>query len=317
MARIFDDIPRTIGNTPLVRVHKLIGGGATVLAKMESFNPMASVKDRIALAMIEAGEKDGMIKPGTTLIEPTSGNTGIALAFVCAARGYRCIVTMPDSMSVERRKVLRALGAEVVLTPAAQGMAGAIHRAEEMRTEIPDSFVPQQFNNPANPEVHRRTTAVEIWNDTGGAVDILVVGVGTGGTITGCGEVLKQRKPSVRTVAVEPAQSPVLTQTRQGKPAQPGAHKIQGIGAGFVPRVLNLDVVDEVLPIDDEEALDWARRAAREEGLFVGISSGAALKAASVVAARPENKGKTIVVILPSFGERYLSTALFAHLAVD
>jgi len=314
MPQIRDDITQTIGNTPLVRVQKLIRSQATVLAKMESSNPMSSVKDRIGLAMIEAAEREGKVKPGTTVIEPTSGNTGIALAFVCAVRGYKCLLTMPESMSVERRKVLRALGAQVVLTPAGEGMRGAIARAEELARTIPDSHLPQQFNNPANPEVHRRTTAEEIWRDTDGKVDILVSGIGTGGTITGVAEVLKKRKPSFQAVGVEPAQSPVLTQTRSGQKPTPGPHKIQGIGAGFVPGVLRMDLVDEIITVDQDEAIEWARRAAREEGLFVGISSGAALKAASVVAGREDSAGKTIVVIVPSFGERYLSTPLFDFL---
>ena len=314
MGRIFDSILDTIGHTPLVRVRRLIQSQATVLAKMECFNPMASVKDRIGLAMIQAGEAAGRITRGTTIIEPTSGNTGIALAFICAARGYRCILTMPESMSIERRKVLRALGAEVVLTPAAEGMPGAIRKAEELAETTPQSYVPQQFSNPANPEVHRRTTGVEIWEDTGGAVDIFVAGVGTGGTVTGVGNALKQRKSSVQIVAVEPSQSPVLSQVRAGEELTPGSHKIQGIGAGFVPEVLDMSLIDEIIQVDQEDALDWARRAAREEGLFVGISSGAALKAANELAARPENAGKTIVVLLPSFGERYLSTPLFEHL---
>jgi cysteine synthase A len=314
MPRIHDDITQTIGNTPLVRVRKLIRSQATVLAKMESSNPMSSVKDRIGLAMVEAAEREGKVKPGTTVIEPTSGNTGIALAFVCAVRGYKCLLTMPESMSVERRKVLRALGAQVVLTPAGEGMRGAIARAEELARTIPDSHLPQQFNNPANPEVHRRTTAEEIWRDTDGKVDILVSGIGTGGTITGVAEVIKKRKPSFQAVGVEPAQSPVLTQTRSGQKPTPGPHKIQGIGAGFVPGVLRMDLVDEIITVDQDEAIEWARRAAREEGLFVGISSGAALKAASVVAGREDSAGKTIVVIVPSFGERYLSTPLFDFL---
>ncbi|HUU59361.1 MAG TPA: cysteine synthase A [Phycisphaerae bacterium] len=317
MARIYDDITQTIGNTPLVRIRKLIRSEATVLAKMESLNPMGSVKDRIGLSMIEAAERDGKIGPDTIIIEPTSGNTGIALAFVCAARGYRCILTMPESMSVERRKVLRAMGAEVVLTPAADGMPGAIRRAERLLAETPHGFMPQQFNNPANPEVHRRTTAEEIWRDTDGEVDFLVAGVGTGGTITGIAEALKERKPSFRAVAVEPVQSPVLSQTRAKESLAPGPHKIQGIGAGFVPDVTNMDVIDEILQVDQEEAMDWARRAATEEGLFVGISSGAALRAAAEVAARPDAAGKTIVVIIPSFGERYLSTPLFEHLGEE
>ena len=314
MARIYDDITQTIGNTPLVRVRRVIQGGATVLAKMESFNPLASVKDRIGLAMIDAAEREGKIAPGTTIIEPTSGNTGIALAFVCAARGYACVLTMPESMSVERRKVLRALGAEVVLTPAAEGMTGAIERAEALVAQTPGAFMPQQFENPANPEIHRRTTAEEIWNDTDGAVDIVVSGVGTGGTITGIAEALKPRKPSFQAVAVEPVQSPVISQVRAGQEIAPGPHKIQGIGAGFIPAVLDLDIVDEVIQVDQEDAMEYARRAAREEGLFVGISSGAALKAAEILSARPENAGKTIVVILPSFGERYLSSPLFEDL---
>ncbi|NQU74934.1 MAG: cysteine synthase A [Planctomycetes bacterium] len=314
MARIFDDITKTIGNTPLVRVRRLIQSKAVVLAKLESFNPLASIKDRIGVAMIDAAERAGEVASGTTIIEPTSGNTGIALAFVCAARGYKCILTMPESMSIERRKVLRCLGAEIVLTPAAKGMTGAIERAEQLLLEVPGSFMPQQFNNPANPEIHRKTTAEEIWNDTDGEVDILVAGVGTGGTITGVAEVIKQRKTSFRAIAVEPVQSPVLSQTRTGEEAKPGPHKIQGIGAGFVPKVLDLDAVDEVIQVDQEQAILWARRAAKEEGLFVGISSGAALKAADVVAARPENAGKTIVVILPDSGERYLTSPLFDYL---
>jgi len=314
MAVIHDDIVGTIGNTPLVKVRKVIRSQATVLAKLEAFNPMASVKDRIAMAMIRAGEWDGKVGPETTIIEPTSGNTGIGLALVCAAGGRRCVLTMPESMSVERRKVLKALGAEVVLTPAAKGMSGAIEQAEKLVKETPDSYMPQQFNNPANPDVHRRTTAEEIWRDTNGQVDVLVAGVGTGGTITGCAEVLKQRRPSVRVVAVEPAASPVLTQKLAGRELTPGSHKIQGIGAGFIPKVLRLELIDEVVAVGDEEAMEMARRAAREEGLFVGISSGAALVAAATVAARPESAGKLIVAIMPSFGERYLSTPLFEHL---
>ncbi len=314
MARIYDDATQLIGNTPLVRVRKLFTSQATVLAKLEGRNPMASVKDRIGLAMIEAAERDGKLTKDTVIVEPTSGNTGIALAFVAAARGYRIILTMPDSMSIERRKVLKILGAEVVLTPAAGGMKGAIAKAEEIAREIPHSWIPQQFNNPANPAIHRATTAEEIWRDTDGAVDIVIAGVGTGGTLNGVAEALKPRKPSFKTIAVEPVQSPVLTQAKAGQPLQPGPHKIQGLAAGFVPQVLKLDLVDEVVQVDQEDALVWARRAAREEALFVGISSGAALKAASVVAARPENAGKTMVVILPDFGERYLSSPLFAHI---
>jgi len=311
MSRIYENITLTVGNTPLVRIHKLIRSQGIVLAKMEGFNPMCSVKDRIGVAMIDAAERDGKIQPGTTVIEPTSGNTGIALAFICAARGYKCLLTMPESMSEERRKVLRALGAEVVLTAAEEGMHGAIERAEQLLGENPGSFMPQQFANPANPEIHRRTTAEEIWSDTDGQVDVVVAGIGTGGTITGIAEVIKQRKPSFRAIGVEPLQSPVISQTQEHQKVQPGPHKIQGIGAGFVPTVLDLDVVDEVIKIDQEEAIDWAQRAAKEEGLFVGISSGAALAAASIVAARSENAGKSIVVILPDFGERYLSSPLF------
>ena len=310
MARIFDDITQTIGNTPLVRIRRLIKSDATVLAKLEFFNPLSSVKDRIGLAMIEAAEKSGQLAPGGEIIEPTSGNTGIALAFVCAARGYRLTLTMPASMSIERRKVLRALGAEIVLTPAEKGMTGAIERARELLAERPGSIMPQQFENPANPDVHRRTTAEEIWRDTDGTGDYLVAGVGTGGTITGVAEVIKARRPSFKAIAVEPTASPVLS---GGKP---GPHKIQGIGAGFVPRNLNTGIVDEVIQVSNEDAMAYARRAAQEEGLFVGISSGAALWAAEQVAKRPEAAGKTIVVIIPSAGERYLSTALFADLDV-
>jgi cysteine synthase A len=312
--RIFDDITQTIGRTPLVKIRRLFGDGANVVAKVESFNPLSSVKDRIGLAMIEAAERAGQLQPGTTIVEPTSGNTGIALAFVAAAKGYRCVLTMPESMSVERRKVLKALGAELVLTPAAQGMTGAINRAGQLVKEIPGAVMLQQFNNPANPEVHRRTTAEEIWQDTDGQVDIFVAGVGTGGTITGVAEVIKGRKPSFQAIAVEPVQSPVLSQTRAGEALKPGAHKIQGIGAGFVPGVLKLDLMDEILQIDQDEALRWARRAAKEEGLFVGTSSGAALAAAGQVAKREENAGKLMVVLLPDTGERYLTSPLFADL---
>ena len=314
MSNIYQDITASVGRTPLVRVRKLAGNNATVLAKMESHNPLTSVKDRIGVAMIDAAEKAGKLTDKTLIVEPTSGNTGIALAFVAAARGYRLLLTMPDSMSLERRKVLKALGAELVLTPTAEGMKGALKKALEIAQSDKNIFVPQQFENPANPEIHRRTTAEEIWADTDGKVDILVSGVGTGGTITGVSEVIKARKPSFKAIAVEPAQSPVLSQALAGQELKPGPHKIQGIGAGFVPKVLNLKVVDEVVQVDQDEAIEYARRAAKEEGLFVGISSGAALWAASVVAARPENKGKVIVVIVPSFGERYLSSALFAHI---
>jgi len=314
MARIYEDVTELIGGTPLVRIRKLIQSDAHVLAKLEGRNPMASVKDRIGLAMIQAAEKAGKIHKDTVIIEPTSGNTGIALAFVAASRGYRIILVMPESFSLERRKVLRALGAELILTPAAQGMKGAVAKAEELASTTPNSFVPQQFNNPANAEIHRRTTAEEIWRDTDGQVDILVAGVGTGGTITGVAQVIKERRPTFKAIAVEPVQSPVLTQTRANQTPTPGPHKIQGIGAGFVPGVLDLKLVDEIIQVDQEEAIAWARRAAKEEALFVGISSGAALKAANVLATRPENAGKTIVTILPDFGERYLSTALFSHL---
>ena len=314
MARIFDDITQTVGHTPLVRVNKLIKSQAVVLAKMESHNPMNSVKDRIGVAMIDAAERAGKIKAGTTVIEPTSGNTGIALAWVCAARGYKCILTMPDSMSIERRKVLLALGAEVVLTPAVDGMRGSIKMAEEIAARTPNSFIPQQFTNPANPAIHFKTTAQEIWADTDGQADFVIAGVGTGGTLTGISEAIKARKPSFKAIAVEPSQSPVLSQTLAHETIHLDRHGIQGIGAGFVPEVLRLDLVDEVVKVDDTDALTYARRAAKEEGLFVGISSGAALKAAEIVAKRHENAGKMIIVIIPSFGERYLSTPLFEHL---
>ena len=310
--RIFNDITETIGGTPLVRINRLIPPDqAVVLAKCEFFNPLASVKDRIGVAMIEAAEREGRVDRDTVIVEPTSGNTDIALAFVCAAKGYKLILTMPESMSIERRRLLRALGAQVVLTPAAEGMRGAINKAEEIAREHRKSFIPQQFSNPANPEIHRRTTAEEIWQDTGGKVDILISGVGTGGTLTGVAEVIKPRKPSFKAIAVEPVASPVITQKMRGEPLKPGRHKIQGIGAGFVPENLHTSVVDEVVQITDEEAFDWARRLHKTEGLFGGISSGGNVAAAAKVAARPENKGKMIVVILPSFGERYLSTPLF------
>jgi len=310
--RIYENIIDTIGGTPLVRLNRLIPKDhATVLVKCEFFNPLSSVKDRIGAAMIEAGERDGKIDNETVIVEPTSGNTGIALAFVCAAKGYRLILTMPESMSLERRRLLKALGAQVVLTPAADGMRGAINRAQEILKEHKKSFMPQQFENPANPEVHRKTTAEEIWTDTGGKVDILVAGVGTGGTITGVAEVIKQRKPSFKAIAVEPVTSPVIQQTMDHQPLKPGKHKVQGIGAGFVPGNLHLPIVDEVVTITDDEAFEWARRLAKEEGIFGGISSGGNVAAAAKVAARPENKGKMIVTVMCSFGERYLSTPLF------
>jgi cysteine synthase len=311
MSRLFDDITRTIGNTPLVRVNRLIRADARVYAKLEFWNPLKSVKDRIGVAMIEAGLRSGQIKPDTRIVEPTSGNTGIALAFVCAAKGLRLVLTMPESMSLERRRVLKHLGAELVLTPASDGMRGAIAKAEQIVAQTPGAFMPQQFRNPANIEIHKRTTAEEIWADTDGQADILVAGVGTGGTITGVGEVIKPRKQSFQCIAVEPVNSPVITQARAGQPLKPGPHKIQGIGAGFIPENLHLDVVDDVVQITDDDAFAWARRAAKEEGILCGISSGAALCAADQVARRPENKGKLIVVVLASAGERYLSTALF------
>jgi len=302
---IHDSILGTIGKTPVVRVQRLAPKHVTLYVKCEFFNPLASVKDRIGVSMIAAAEAAGRIKPGTVLVEPTSGNTGIALAFVCAAKGYRLILTMPDSMSLERRKMLKLLGAELELTPAAQGMRGAIAKAEEIVKALPDAFIPQQFRNSANPEIHRRTTAEEIWNDTGGTVDVVVSGVGTGGTLTGVGSVLKPRKPGLKMIAVEPEDSAVLS----GGP--PGPHRIQGIGAGFIPEILDTGLIDEIIRISNETALRTAREAARLEGLVVGISAGAALAAALEVGARPDTAGKTIVVVLPDFGERYLSTALF------
>jgi len=306
MGKIYSDITKTVGNTPLVKLNRIAAGlEATVLAKVESFNPLSSVKDRLGVALIEDAEKRGLLKNDSLIIEPTSGNTGIALAFVAAAKGYKLILTMPETMSVERRQLLKILGAELVLTEGAKGMKGAVEKAEELAKATPNSFIPQQFNNPANPEIHRKTTAEEIWRDTDGKVDILVAGVGTGGTITGVSEVIKKRKPSFKAIAVEPDASPVLSG------GAPGAHKIQGIGAGFVPKVFNKDVVDEVIRVTNDNAGQAARTLARSDGILVGISSGAALWAALEVAKRKENKGKVIVVVLPDTGERYLTTWLF------
>jgi cysteine synthase A len=310
--KIYDDITQTIGHTPLVRLRRVVGDcKATVAAKLESFNPIWSVKDRIGVSMIDAAERDGKLNKNSTVIEPTSGNTGIGLAFTCAARGYKLIVTMPETMSLERRRLLKAFGAEIVLTPGEKGMAGAIAKAEELLRSTPNSFMPQQFNNPANPEIHRRTTAEEIWNDTGGKVDILTSGIGTGGTLTGVSEVIKKRKPSFKAIAVEPVTSAVITQKMHGQEMKPGKHKIQGIGAGFIPGVLNLDMIDEVIQVKDEDAFDMARRLVREEGMLCGISSGAAAHVAVQVAHRPDSAGKLIVAVLPDLGERYLSTALY------
>ncbi len=307
----YENVVSSVGNTPLIKLNRIAEGlPATIAIKGEFNNPLGSVKDRIGAAMIFAAEKDGLLKAGTTIIEPTSGNTGIALAFVAAAKGYKLILTMPESMSLERRTLLALLGAQLVLTPAAEGMKGAIARAEQLHSEIGNSWIPQQFNNPANPEVHRRTTAEEIWKDSDGRVDILVSAVGTGGTITGVAEVLKARKPSFSAIAVEPQDSPVISQTRRGEPVKPGPHKIQGTGAGFVPKNLNLDIVDDVVTVTNEDAIATARRLAVQEGLLVGISTGANVWAALQVAKRPENAGKLIVTIGCSTGERYLSTAL-------
>jgi len=308
VSRIYDDVTALVGGTPLVRLNRITeGAGATVLAKLEFYNPANSVKDRIGVSIIDAAEESGELKPGGTVVEATSGNTGIALAMVGAARGYDVVLTMPETMSKERRALLRAFGAELVLTPGSEGMKGAVAKAEEIAQER-GAVLARQFANEANPAVHRRTTAVEIWDDTDGAVDVVVAGIGTGGTITGVGQVLKERKPEVRMVAVEPAESPILNG------GQPGPHKIQGIGANFVPEILDTSIYDEVIDVDADTAVAWARRAAAEEGLLVGLSSGAAIKAAVDVAKRPENDGKTVVVIIPSFGERYLSTILYQDL---
>ena len=308
MARIYEDVTALIGNTPLVKINRINDTDATVLAKLEFYNPANSVKDRIGVSIIDAAEADGSLGPGGTIVEATSGNTGIALAMVGAARGYDVVLTMPETMSKERRALLRAFGAELILTPGSEGMKGAVSRAEAVAAERPGAILARQFANEANPAIHRRTTAEEIWADTDGGVDIVVAGIGTGGTITGIGQVLKERKPSVRIVAVEPAESPILNG------GSPGPHKIQGIGANFVPEILDTEIYDEVIDINAETAVEYARRAAKEEGLLVGISSGAALAAAQQVAARPENAGKTIVAIIPSFGERYLSTILYSDL---
>lgn len=313
MAHIHESIISTIGKTPMVRIKKIIKSKANILAKLEYFNPLSSVKDRIGESMIADAENRGQLTPKTRIVEPTSGNTGIALAFVCAVKGYKLTLTMPESMSQERRKLLKGLGAELVLTPAEKGMAGAIEAADAMAANDKNIFIPQQFENPANPAIHRATTAEEIWHDTQGQADILVAGVGTGGTITGVAQVIKQRKPEFRVVAVEPTKSPVISQTLAGQPIKPGPHGLMGIGAGFIPKILNLLLLDEVIQITDDEAYFFSREAAKHEGIFCGISSGAALAASEKVAQRPENEGKNIVVIIPSCGERYLSTPLYGN----
>jgi cysteine synthase A len=305
MGAIFEDMTSAVGFTPLVKINKLGSGKATILAKLESYNPCGSVKDRIAMSMIEAAEKKGLIKADTVIIEPTSGNTGIGLAFICAAKGYQLLLTMPESMSIERRKLLKLFGAKIVLTPAERGMTGAVEEAERLVAENPNAFMPQQFNNPANPQIHRETTAKEIWVDSGGKVDIFISGVGTGGTLTGCGEVLKQNNKNLKVVAVEPKDSPVLSGGKAGP------HKIQGIGAGFVPEVLNVEIIDEIIQVSNDDAMEVTRELAVKEGILVGISSGAAMWAAIQLSQRPENEGKTIVVILPDTGERYISTEMF------
>jgi cysteine synthase A len=310
--KIYDDITQCIGHTPLIKLRRVVGDcKATIVAKPESFNPLWSVKDRIGVSMIDAAEREGKLNKDTTVVEPTSGNTGIGLAFTCAARGYKLIVTMPETMSLERRRLLKAFGAQVILTPGDKGMNGAIAKADELLKTIPNSFMPQQFKNPANPDIHRRTTAEEIWNDTDGKVDILISGVGTGGTITGVSEVIKKRKPAFQAIAVEPVASPVITQRMQGQELKPGKHKLQGLGAGFIPDILNLKIVDDVVQVKDDDAFEMSRRMAREEGILGGISSGAAVVAAVQVGNRPDNAGKLIVVVLPDLGERYLSTALY------
>jgi len=305
MGKIYENIIATIGSTPLVKINKLGNSNVSILAKLESFNPCSSVKDRIAKSMIETAESQGRLNHESIIIEPTSGNTGIGLALVCVAKGYRLKLTMPESMSVERRRILQILGAEIILTPAELGMTGAVEKAQALSEEIPNSFVPQQFNNPANPEIHRRTTAVEIWEDTDGKFDIFISGVGTGGTLTGCGEMFKEKNPDIRLVAVEPANSAVISGEK------PGPHKIQGIGAGFIPEVLDVSMIDEIFKVSNEQAMETARMLAAKEGILVGISSGAAMYAAIDISKKPENSGKTIVVILPDTGERYISTELY------